>query len=412
MRDFDVAVIGAGPAGSTVAYELARAGWSVLLAEEHHKVGNPVQCAGLVSHRVLEMAGTQKMVTHRLGGASIWSPSMKRLQFQAGETRAYVLSREELDFLLAERAAKAGAEVESGWRFDGLERAPGGASGGFVLEFKTFEGQTRVKVKLLVGADGVSSTVARSLRLRRPIEILPAYETEIPFGDADPEEVEIYTGSAIAPGFFGWSVPDGTGNIRVGVAMKARRGMVALDGYRNLIRIMEKRYGRPLPRPIGMIVSGIPVGMVPRTSTDGGLLVGDAAAQVKPLSGGGIFTGMRCAQILGGVASQALSQGDLSGARLGEYDRLWKDELGQEFDRALFFRRLFVKLSDTDLDRLIGILGERKLLSTIVAFGDIDFPTLTARELLRQSPSLLRLFPKALSALLRLKEGLAPSLDL
>jgi len=406
----DVVVVGAGPAGSHMAYRLAKEGWSVTLLEEHHVVGRPVQCAGLVSQRVLDMAGTTKMVTHKLGGATVWSPGLKKLKFAASETRAFVISREQLDFLLAERAASAGVYIQTGHKFVGITRKSGGPTGILEIEVEVdgSDERKRLEAKVLVGADGVTSAVARKLRLRRPIEMLPAYETEIPFADASTDEVEIYLGNALAPGFFGWSIPDGEGNVRVGVGMNARYGMTALDGYRVLVRQMEKNYGRPLPSPVRSIVSGIPIGLVPRISTEGGLLVGDAAAQVKPLSGGGIFTGMRAAEIGSQVVSDSLSRKDWSAASLSRYDHRWTEEMGSEMERALFFRRLFVQLSDHELDRFVDVLRDSKLISTIVAFGDIDFPTVTIRELLRESPSLIHLFPKALSAFFRRKRGLAP----
>lgn len=408
MDNADVVVVGAGPAGSTAAYHLARKGFSVKLLEEHPLVGRPVQCAGLVSQRVLDMAGTAKMVRHRLGGATIWSPSMKMLRFAASETRAYVISREQLDFLLAERAAKAGVEVLTGCKFISTRRTGDASESRQEIELEDAGGKRTIRSRILIGADGVASQVARKLRLRRPIELLPAFEADIPYADASQDEVEIYLGNAIAPGFFGWSIPDGEGNIRVGVGMKARYGMTALDGYNVLVKQMGKRYGRALPPSIRTIVSGIPIGTVPRISTDGGILVGDAAAQVKPLSGGGIFTGMRAAEIGSEVVSKALSSGDLSAQALRDYDTKWKEEMGQEMDRAMFFRRLFVQLDDADLDRFVELLRETKLVSTIVAFGDIDFPTITIRELLRESPSLVHLFPKALSAFFLRNRGLAP----
>ncbi|HKV90547.1 MAG TPA: hypothetical protein VJQ43_05040, partial [Thermoplasmata archaeon] len=160
-----------------------------------------------------------------------------------------------------------------------------------------------------------------------------------------------------------------------------------------------------------MLVSGIPIGTLPRTSADRVLLVGDAAAQVKPLSGGGIFTGMRCAEIAVGVADRCLRSDDVSGPALSAYDRAWQAELGDEFRQAMFLRRLFVRLSDRDLDRLVEALQGAELKASIVAFGDIDFPTHVARQLLRQSPSLLRLFPKALSAWLGDGPAVAPDLE-
>jgi geranylgeranyl reductase family protein len=403
-------VVGAGPAGSTFAHRLASAGHSVLLAEEHLRVGHPVQCAGLVSPRVVPMAGTDAMVENEIRGAAIYSPRGRVLRFEAPEARALVLSRSRLDELLAERAARAGARVEAGWKFLGL--VPGGDAGRPVAAFRTADGaRAEVVAKLLVGADGVTSAVARAFHLRRPVEILPAYEAELPWPGLDPSRVEVYLGRELAPGLFGWAVPDGSGIARVGVAVRADTGRTARDYYQALLRSLEARTGRALGSPVSVVVAGIPIGDVPRTEGDHVLLVGDAAGQVKPLSGGGIYTGMRSAEIAAEVSHGALVRGDLSSRGLAAYGRRWREELGEEFRRAWFLRRLFLRLSDEDFERILTLLEDEGLLSSIVAFGDIDFPTLTARELLARSPALVRYFPKALGAWFAGSSPRAPALD-
>ena len=403
-------MVGAGPAGSTAAYHLARQGHSVLLAEEHRRVGFPVQCAGLVSARVLRMAGTDRMVRHIIRGASIFSPSLRRLSFSAPEPRAYVLSRSGLDQVLAERAAGAGTRVEPGWKFTGLKERP--SDGRPVLTFRTVEGEAReVRARLVVGADGVTSPVARAFRLRRPLEILPAFEAEVPWSVGEPDQVQVYLGRALAPGLFGWSVPDGGGLARIGVAVRADTGRTARDYYQALVGQMAREAGRPVPEPVEVVVAGIPIGEVPRTEGDHVLLVGDAAGQVKPLSGGGIYTGMRAAEIAAEVAHEALTRGEALAPALEAYGVRWRRELGEEFRRAWFLRRLFLRLKDEDFERLLDLLDEEGLLSSIIALGDIDFPTVTARQLLRQSPALVRYFPKALGAWFRSGSPLAPELD-
>jgi len=175
-------------------------------------------------------------------------------------------------------------------------------------------------------------------------------------------------------------------------------GTSARAYYQRLIVHLEKRFGTALGKPTAFLVSGIPIGTVPRTFGDHVLLVGDAAAQVKPLSGGGIYTGMRCAEIAVRVLDGALRRQDVGAGALAEYDRAWRAELGEEFRKALYLRRVFTRLTDRDLDALIEALRSGGHHGTIVAFGDIDFPTHVVRQLLAESPSLVRLFPKALGA--------------
>ncbi|MCI4372809.1 MAG: NAD(P)/FAD-dependent oxidoreductase [Thermoplasmata archaeon] len=408
MEEIDVLVVGAGPAGTTVAHRLAVGGHQVVVVEEHPRVGYPVQCAGLVSQRALDLAGTTSVVRATVRGATVFGPSLGSVHFKAPEPRAFVIDRGGLDVALADRAARAGAEFRTSVRFDGRGTSEGGRT---VVRLTGPENtRSEVSVRLVIGADGVSSAVARAFRLRRPVEILPAFEAEIPRSPGDPDTVEVYLGRKFSPGLFGWWIPDGSGGARVGVAVDAD-GTSARAYFDHLLEYLARRFGKPLGSPTALLVSGIPIGTVPQTHGDGVMLVGDAAAQVKPLSGGGIFTGMRCAEIAAAVAHDALGRGDLSATRLADYDRAWRAEFGEEFHRALYLRRVFQRLDDTDLDRLIAALQGSELAATIVAFGDIDFPTHVARQLLRQSPSLVRLLPKALGAWVSSGSFRTPQLD-
>jgi digeranylgeranylglycerophospholipid reductase len=408
VETVDVLVVGAGPAGSTAAFRFAQRGLGVLVIEEHPRIGQPVQCAGLVSRRVLDLAGSDAMVRAAVRGATVFGPGLDSLSFRAAEPRAFVIDRAGLDVYLADRAARAGAEFRTGVRFDG--RLP--PENGFE-RLRVVDGArnlSEVSARLVVGADGVSSAVARAFRLRRPVEILPAFEAEFPKSPGDPDTVEVYLGRRFAPGLFGWWIPDGSGGARVGVAADAD-GTSAREYFQHLVAHLTRRFGSGLGSPTAYIVSGIPIGHLPKTHGPRALLVGDAAAQVKPLSGGGIFTGMKCAEIAARVGAAALARDDLSESALAEYDRAWRAELGEEFERALYLRRIFTRLSDADLDALVAALKDAGMRETIVAFGDIDFPTHVARQLLRASPSLVRLLPKALGAWVSSGAYRAPDVD-
>ena len=409
MDEVEVLVVGAGPAGSTAAYGLARRGHDVLVVEEHSRVGHPVQCAGLVSDRVLALAGDRSFVRTTVRGATVLSPSLRPLSFAAEEPRAHVIDRAGLDEHLANRAARAGARFATATKF--VRRSASRGTAGAVDLVDT-EGRTQsLRPRLVIGADGVASAVARGFRLRRPVEILPAFEAEYGDSPGNPDEVEVYLGRRVAPGLFGWWIPDGQGGGRLGVASEAK-GTTARKYYERLLEQFATRHGRQ-PRSLTQyIVSGIPIGSVPRLSADGVLLVGDAAAQVKPLSGGGIFTGMRAGEIASEIAHRGLTGDDISAAALAEYDRAWRNEMGPEFERALYLRRIFSRLTDDDLERLVEALQGAELLRSIVAFGDIDFPSRVAWQLFRQSPSLVRLLPKAVSAFFSGPASRVPDLDL
>ncbi|MCI4338329.1 MAG: NAD(P)/FAD-dependent oxidoreductase [Thermoplasmata archaeon] len=408
MERFDALVIGAGPAGSSAAFELARRHRRVLVVEEHSRVGHPVQCAGLVSSRVLELAGSRASVLHPVNGAAVFSPALHRLGFRAAEPRAFVIDRGGLDRALAERAARAGAEFATGTRFDGFQRA---ADGTLEVNLRTPDGTpSRIPTRLLLGADGVASGVARAAGLRRRVEILPAFEAEFPVSPGDPEDVEVYLGTSFAPGLFGWWIPDGTGGARVGLAATAGK-LSAREYFERMLDHLERRFGSRLRNPTSYLVSGIPIGHLPHIVADRVMLLGDAAAQVKPLSGGGIFLSQRAGQIAAETADTALEKDRLGAEELAQYPARFDAEVGEELRKALYLRRVFLRLTDADLEKIVQALDDAGLRGSIVAFGDIDFPSDLVWRLLRQSPSLLRLLPKAVGAAFSRGGPTAPDLE-
>ena len=125
-RDYDAIVVGAGPAGSATARDIAARGFRTLLIEEHEAVGEPLHCAGLVTPRTLELAGvTDGLVINELRGGFVNSPLGARLPLGGERLRAVAIRRQRLDELLAAAAQRAGAELRTGARLVALERRPG-----------------------------------------------------------------------------------------------------------------------------------------------------------------------------------------------------------------------------------------------------------------------------------------------
>lgn len=114
------------------------------------------------------------------------------------------------------------------------------------------------------------------------------------------------------------------------------------------------------------------------------LLVGDAAGQVKPLSGGGLYTGARCARIAGRAAALAAASGSDLTDVLATYDVTWRAELGQDLAFGQTLRNVLVASSETDLDRLFGILDDREVLRFVADVGDIDHMGRLLSELARR----------------------------
>jgi flavin-dependent dehydrogenase len=117
------------------------------------------------------------------------------------------------------------------------------------------------------------------------------------------------------------------------------------------------------------------------------LVVGDAAGQVKPTSGGGIYTSITCARIAGEVSARAARSGDTSERALSEYERRWRALLEQELRFGFQAHLLLARLSDAVLARLFRAIDDPRVSALFGEHGDIDY-TSRALQVLLTRPTL------------------------
>ena len=364
---YDAVVAGAGPAGSAAARLLAQEGFRVLLLEEHEGIGTPLHCSGLVTPRTLDEAGVGSgVVVNRITGAHIYAPSGAHLTLGNEQTRALVIDRVGLDRALAEEAQRHGAELQLGAKLVSVERR------GRELQVGVERGGSHhvVTTRLLVGADGAHSQVARHMGLAEPGERVIGLGAEGILPHADEEYVKVFVGRSLAPGWFAWTIPLGQGRVRLGVGTSGE--VKPVEGLRRLFSAFPEHFhGWEPTRWTG---GAIPLWSRRKIVADNVMLVGDAAAQVKPTSGGGIYPGLVGARVAAQTASQALARDDLSRKALSGYPKAWDGALGKEFKQGSDLRRVFRSLDDRDFDRLVRLFGRPRLLRAINKYGDIDFP--------------------------------------
>ncbi|MGQ0536616.1 MAG: geranylgeranyl reductase family protein, partial [Methanobacteriota archaeon] len=310
-------MVGAGPVGSHAARLLAEAGHTVALFEEHEAVGLPVQCSGLFTPRVFEEVGrsVDKVKTNRIRGAHLHSPRGKTVTVEGADVKLWAVDRAAFDRTLAEFAVDAGADRSLGSRVTGFVRDADGVR----LSVKRREGTSEVTCRLLVGADGVQSQVARAFGLTPPLQLLSCYGAEMDGVVQDPEFVEMYAGLGTAPGFFSWIAPTGPTSAKVEVGV-FRAPRAAKYYWQRMFHDARSAPRLRDARPLYEIAACIPLGPAKKTVADRVATVGDAASQAKPVSGGGVYTGLRCARHLATVASEALTKDDLSAGTLREYE--------------------------------------------------------------------------------------------
>jgi geranylgeranyl reductase family protein len=391
--DFDVVVIGAGPVGGYVAGAVAEKGYRVALVEEHREVGEPVQCGGLVTPRVFDLVPGRETVLNEVRGADIIVPSGRTARIDAGGVEAVVVDRARFDQAIVRHALKRGAQSLLGAKAMAARYDDGGVE---IVVVK--DGQPRrLTTRILVGADGVQSVVAKWFRILRPKYILPGFEVEMTGMDIDPAFVTLFVGNEIAPGFFGWIIPSGRGRGRVGLCVKEGNAFAYLE------RMMRKGPAAPFVKkaqPLQYIAGGIPFGFPRRTYVDHVMIVGDAACQVKGTSGGGLYSGLRCAVHCVDTAVEALQAGDFSARQMRRYHRAWSRSVGKELRKDLAIYESFQTLTDPQIEELFDIFRQPEMIEIIQRYGDIDFPSKVGWRLLREEPRLLKYTGRALRAML------------
>ena len=362
----DIVVVGAGPAGSTAARELALDGFDVAVLEEHAEPGLPVHCTGIVGEEVFTSFDLpRELVLKPLQRFRVFSPALDRhfdLDARPGtSTAAYILDRALLDRTLAERAREAGARFLFGARVRGVHDARDGVTLHADLDGRPVTFRARLCV-LACGA--MSNLPARS-------GIVPprTYHRTVQATWAMPDvhEAEIFLGRTVAAGSFGYAVSLGNGTAKVGVI---NRG-AARTGYRRLVEhALGPRALHPLTRDT---YRRIPMGACRRSVNGRILAVGDAAGQTKTTTGGGIYYAMTCARLLARTVARSRRGADLRVPELTTYDRRWRQLLGLEVQAGLWMRGLFEHVTDEDVDALVALAGSPAVADLISREWSFDF---------------------------------------
>jgi len=313
-------------------------------------------------------------------GAIIHSPTGKQVEILSKKVKAVVLDRGALNRELLKLAARAGVKIKYNTR--------AAITGQAELQLSEQNKQHEVRVRVVIGADGPRSMVASHFSLPSPPGFLTAVQATIVREARASDMVEVFFGTKIAPGFFAWAVPAKQGQLRVGLA--ASQGVDVNALLNNLL-------SQHFPGQVTSHISGIiPVGTVARTTTDGALIVGDAAGQVKPTSGGGIYTGGLCAKIAGEIAGYASLAQKTTNETLREYERRWQDKIGKELRLGLSAHRTLCGFSDAEMEAGLAVVKQPSILQAIIEHGDIDYPSLLVSALLSRQdlwPRFLSLIP-------------------
>lgn len=391
IQNYDAAVVGAGPIGLFVANKIAEKNHKVVVFEKNKQIGAPMNCAGLITARIFEDFNIPKKdsIQNKIKGAHIHSPSDNILSVGGDKTRALVIDRIKFDRNIAEMAKQEKVEILTNNKIDKISRKTEG------LKLKNSK-KTNFFCKLLIGADGPFSTVRKSFEMPEPKEFLYSAGAQVTNVNLEPGFVHIFVGNKVAPGFFAWIIPTNKKGTTARVGLCTNK-TADCSPRQYLDAFFKKKYSSKILKNAKIekrLGGAIPIGFIKRNVLDNVMLVGDAAAHVKPTSGGGIFPGLYCANLCSQIANKSIKNNNFSSDFLKEYQKACLETIGKELSKGMRLRSAFKKLSDKKIDKYISNFTDERIIEIINTYGDIDFPSKLVKPLLKKPPLLLKFLLK------------------
>ena len=350
MKEYDVVIAGGSISGLLTAREIARNGNSVLVLEEGFEIGTPDHCGGLVSKTALNDLGinpSQKTFDSTISSAQIFSPSGKNITIDSKNQNVVVVSRRELDKQAALQAQRLGAEIMVNTSY--MKKTDSGV--------KTSIGD--INCKVVVDCRGVNALLNNDRD-----GVLQSAQYEV-YGDwIQDGQVEVYIDQKKYPEFFGWIIPSGNGIGKVGVAgkeinvSKTMENLLSNKGNHSIIR---KIYA-----PIWI------KGPIKKFTSKNLVIVGDAAGQAKPTTAGGIYSCGMGGIVAGKTITKFLET--KKSADLEEYQKIWINKFGKEFEKQTIARKLLRRLDNDSIDKLFNQITP-EIIKEISEKDDFDFHT-------------------------------------
>jgi len=370
VDQYDICIVGASLAGNYLCYLLSRADLKIIVIEEHHDIGHPFQCAGIISKKITQIIEVPNtIILNRIKIAKIVAPSGKAIRL-SGDEQPCVVDRVALDqlfyekvknndkirFYLGEKFISFTEMVENGQRF---------------VLIKT--SKRKIKSKMIIGCDGPVSTVARHFGIKN--KVLYAAQIRVK-NDFNPNEVVMFFDPRWKE-LFGWIVPEGKNNIyRIGIASATN----IHQKFKYFLKNIKIDINKKIDQQGGMI----PYGIMNQCGFDNCLLIGDAACQVKATTGGGIIMLLTATKIAARTIIKNFQTNDFSAQFIKKnYEKQCFVKIGKQLKLHYMIRMVFEKFSSKDYELFFRIIKTSEIEKIISFYGDMDFPKTMVLRLLR-----------------------------
>ena len=388
MEEYDVIVVGAGPAGLRASTKLAKNGINVICLDKKQEIGVPVRCGeglGLGWFKRLEMEPDPAWAVQEIFGAAIISPTGKRIEIRSPVPNGFILERRIFEKRLAYLAAKEGAYVQAKTHVKKVERKDGKVE----ITARYIGEEVKYRAPIIVAADGVDSMISKQLGMQTVMKLVDfdsGFQYEMAGIDFDdPDLISLYFGNEVAPRGYIWIFPKGKHVANVGIGIGGFRKELAKD---YLDRWIQGYDGLKNGSIVHVFCGGIPVGgFLDNMVKDNLIAVGDAAHQVDPIHGGGIGLAMEAADIVSDVVTEAVEKKDYSENFLSKYNKLWYDKRGNDLLKRLKGRHFMEKLTDEEMEYMAGLLTGEEILQ--IANGDLKIAAKLGLKLVKR-PDLIK----------------------
>jgi len=357
--DFDIVIVGAGPAGSSAAHEAARNGSSVALLEKESVVAETVRTSGVTWVKDAQNFGIPEDCYNPIKNYSFCSPS-NTVTISDDVAKAAVLDVRKTYRHLAKQAQESGAKLFVDTNVTDVitdeQKKPIGVIA------KSADKEIKFNAKVIIDCSGFQSVVGKMLGLVTQWEKFGAgAEYEVRAENVDDKTWWLMVGQKYSPAGYAWIFPVGGDIVRIGVGIGKPESNV--DPTERLNELMENKEG-PI-KDLGEITKiEFHYGLIPndglsrKTVYNNLILVGDSAGQANPLVLEGIRYAIRFGRVAGKVASDAVKNDDTSENALRPYETDWKKAIESKINSASKVQNRWIRLSDEQWDKELDVISE------------------------------------------------------